>query len=65
MLAASGWTRDVEYVGLSFFDTLEQFLLEEGIPRDLDKDEFHGVRWEHSQDSKNLQGQDVPVCYAM
>ena len=63
MLTASGWTRDIRDIEADVFDTLNSFFLQEGISNN--PDDFHGVCWEHAQSSKNLKGEDVPVCYAM
>ena len=63
MLTTNGWTRYPEEIDGSIFPIMESFFDQEG--GENDSADCEDVRWEHTESSKNSQGQNVPVCYAM
>jgi hypothetical protein len=63
MLETDGWTRFEDQINEDIFPILDSYFAQEGVENN--PDDCHAVRWEHNENSKNSQGQDVPVCYAM
>ena len=63
MLRTSGWSEYNINVDFNIFLTLDPYFDQEGIA--YNEEECVCRSWQHNRESKNSQGEDVPVCYAI